>query len=191
LGQVAHFDLDKSYPAIEVVRALNFYLRNNAIAVLDAAIVQSSFDARFSAISRCYGYKIINRLAPLTAQRNLALHISKKLDVGAMQEAASFLLGRHDFSSFRSGECGAKSPIKNVYLLEIVRDGVNIDVRVSASSFLHHMVRNIVGTLLMIGIRKMAPEVMLTILEARERKFAGPTVAACGLYLVEACYLDI
>lgn len=187
-GQAAHFDLLTNYPADVVFRALNFYLQNTGIAILNVTEVDESFDARFSAIRRNYLYKIINRSAPIAINQGLALFISRKLLIEKMQESCQYFIGRHDFSAFRSSECRAKSPIKTVSKCQILYNQDIIEIYVSADSFLQHMVRNIVGTLLMVGDGKIAPIHIQDILKSGSRKNAGPTAAAWGLYYLSVDY---
>jgi tRNA pseudouridine38-40 synthase len=182
-GQVAHFDLLKPHRPGLVANAINFYLINTDIVILKAEIVAPDFHAIKSATHRNYVYKIINRSAPLVMEKNRALLIKRHLDVNAMQLACKHLIGRLDFTSFRSSECSATSTYKEVSKLEITSIGERIDIHIRANSFLHHMVRNIVGTLLLIGLKKLDPDQRLNILNAKSRTKAGPTAPACGLYL--------
>jgi len=182
-GQVAHFDLLKLYPERQVLNAINFHLINTNIAILKIQVVSANFHARASAINRHYIYKIINRSAPLILDKNLALLVKKHLDVKAMNHACKYLVGQLDFSSFRSSECLAQSAYKNVSKLDVVSIDEKIDIHICSNSFLHHMVRNIVGTLLLIGLKKIEPSEMLNIINAKSRAKAGPTAPACGLYL--------
>lgn len=168
IEQVAHFDLNKEFEQNTIVRALNNYLRNEAVAILSCQIVDENFHARFTAKKRHYRYLIINRSAPPILQKNRAWHIGKKLDIAAMQAAAQFLIGEHDFSAFRDAECQASSPIKTIDQIKITESGDEISIDISAKSFLHHMVRNIVGTLSLVGNNKIKPEDIKNIF----RKFA-------------------
>ena len=188
LGQVVHFDMEKNLESRQVTLALNSYLRNENVMVLSCEMVNENFHARFNAKMRHYRYVIINRTAPLTIKKNQAWHVAKKLDVKKMQEAANFLIGEHDFSSFRDAECQGKTPVKSIAKITIVRNGEEILINASARSFLHHMVRNIVGTLYLVGIEKMPPTQMKEILEAKDRTKSGPNAPACGLYFLEADY---
>ncbi len=182
-GQVAHFDIIRSYSAQTVLNAINFHLINTDIVILKVEIVASNFHAIKSATHRNYIYKIINRNSPLAIQKNQALLVKRNLDTNAMQHACKYLIGRLDFSSFRSSECLAPSSYKNVSELKIVRTDERVDMHIRANSFLHHMVRNIVGTLLLVGFKKIDPSEMLNIVNAKSRARAGPTAPACGLYL--------
>jgi tRNA pseudouridine38-40 synthase len=188
-GQVAHFDLEKLYPPERIIGALNFYLRNYDISILDCEIISQDFHSRFSAKSRSYIYKIINRSSKLSLDRNKAWLIKTNLDISAMQKAASYLIGKHDFSSFRAKGCVANSPIRSITEIIVTSDNnQNIQIYVKAPSFLYHMVRNIVGSLVMVGKGDWNPEYILEILAAKERSKAGPTAPACGLYFLEATY---
>ncbi len=187
-GQVAHFDLEKYYEPKRVTGSINHFMRPHTIGVIDTQMVDQDFHARFSAKSRHYVYKILNRKAVNIIENGLQTHIRYKLDIEAMQLAANYLLGHHDFSSFRASECQSNSPMKTLDRLEIMKDGDNIEIHVSALSFLHHMVRNIVGSLIIIGNGTWLPEKMQEILDAKDRKAAGPTAPSTGLYLLRVDY---
>ena len=188
LGQVAHFDCDKDLSKFKMKSALNFYLQEKDIAILDCQIVDENFHARFSAKMRHYCYKIINRRAHLTLDKKRYFHVPYSLDEKKMQEAADFLIGQHDFSSFQDSECQAQSPIRTIKEIKVMKNGDEIRINVSAPSFLHHMVRNIAGTLVMAGGGKIDPCEIRSILEARDRKKSGPNLPACGLYFVKVDY---
>ena len=188
LGQVAHFDLAKDTDAETVANALNAHLRPNAIAVLDAEAVNPAFDARLSARARAYEYLIVNRRAPLTVMRGRAWHVARALDAGAMDEAARGLVGRHDFSTFRASLCQAKSPVKTLDALDVARSGDEVRIFARARSFLHHQVRNMVGTLELVGAGKWTADDLAAALDACDRTRGGPTAPADGLYLVEVGY---
>lgn len=187
-GQVVHFDLEKYYDPRRLMHSINHFARPHTIGVVAAEIVDSEFNARFSAKARHYVYKILNRDAINVINKSLQTPIRHKLDVDAMQKAANYLLGYHDFTSFRASECQSKSPMKTIDKIEIIRHGDTIEVHVSALSFLHHMVRNIVGSLLMIGNGTWPVEKMQEILEAKDRKVAGPTAPPEGLYFLKIDY---
>lgn len=188
LGQVAHLDIEK-VAAPEVVRdALNFHLKPHPVAVLRAEPVVPDFHARFSARERAYLYRIVNRRAPLTLDRGRAWLVQAPLDFAAMQAGAGHLVGRHDFSSFRAAECQAKSPVKTLDRLELSREGEAILVRARGRSFLHHQVRNMVGSLKLVGEGTWAPDDIRRVLDARDRRLAGPTAPPDGLYLLEVVY---
>ena len=188
LGQVAHFDLDEARAADEVSGALNHHLKPAAIAVLAAEAVDDAFNARFSAIGRRYSYRIVNRSAPLTIDAGRAWRTPLALDAEAMNDAAQALVGRHDFTSFRASLCQAKSPLKTLDSLKVARTGDAIEIVAEARSFLHHQVRNMVGSLVMVGEGKWTRSDLAAALEARDRKAAGPCAPAEGLYLVAVRY---
>ena len=187
-GQAAHFDLEKEQDPFKIISAVNHHLANNQISILSVDEVSDEFHARFSAKKRYYVYRIINRRARLTIERDRAWHVVPNLDETAMQEAANFLTGKHDFTSFRDSECQSKNPVKTLDEIRVERDGDEIKIYISALSFLHHMVRNITGTLKMVGTGKWQPEYIKEILEAKNRCTAGPTAPACGLYLTRVDY---
>ena len=187
-GQVAHFDLEKTARADTVADALNAHLRPDPIAVLDAMAVEPGFDARLSARERAYRYRIVNRRAPLTTDRSHAWPVRTPLDATAMSEAAARLVGKHDFSTFRASLCQARSPVKTLDVLDVGRDGEEIRIEARARSFLHRQVRNIVGTLKLVGEGKWNADHVTAALEARDRGKGGPTAPACGLYLTEVLY---
>lgn len=187
-AQVAHVDLAKDYNAETVKGAINHFLKEEKIVILDCEKVADDFHARFSAIRRTYKYKIINRLSPLAINRNKAWHVINHLDAYKMQEGANFLLGNHDFTSFRATHCQAKSPIITIDNISIERFNEEIIMTISARSFLHHMVRNIIGTLKKVGENKLAPIDVKKILDAKDRKAAEMTAPPDGLYLWQIDY---
>jgi tRNA pseudouridine38-40 synthase len=188
LGQVVHFDLLREAPPETVRDALNFHLKPAKVAVLKAAVVGAEFHARFSAKARLYLYRIVNRRAPLAIDRGRAWLVGPPLDAAAMHEAAQLLVGHHDFTSFRASLCQAASPLKTLDVLEVTRAGEEIRVAARARSFLHHQVRNIVGTLKLVGEGKWSEDDVARALAARDRTAAGPTAPAEGLYLTEVWY---
>lgn len=187
-GQVAHFDLSREFKPETVRDALNFHLKPAPVAVLDAAQAEAEFHARFSARERRYLYRISNRRAPPALERGRVWWVPSPLDVGAMDRAAEILVGRHDFSSFRAAQCQARSPVKTLAELRVVGTAPDVEVSARAPSFLHHQVRNIVGSLKLVGDGKWSPEDLRSALEARDRSAAGPTAPACGLCLMEVVY---
>ena len=189
-AQVAHFDLETSMDLFHLREAINARLRNleAPVSVLEVEEVDDSFHARFSAKGRGYIYRILNRRAPTVLQKDRVWVVGYPLDVEKMRLAAQYLLGNHDFSSFRGAGCQAKSPIKTLDRLDIVQHEDEIDFILEAKSFIYHQVRNIVGTLKCVGDGKLSPEDVKTILEAKDRKKAGPTAPACGLYLNKVVY---
>ena len=188
LGQVVHFNLERAHPPDTVRDALNFHLKSAAAAVLEAETVGDEFHARLSARRRAYRYRIVNRPAPPTLERGRAWWVPAALDAGAMAEAARVLVGRHDFTTFRASGCQARSPVKTLDALEVERAGDEILIEARARSFLHHQVRNFVGTLERVGAGKWTANDVHAALEARDRAAGGPTAPACGLYLVEVVY---
>ena len=191
VGQVAHLDLEKPVALETLQRAINHHLRPAPIAVLRAAAVEPDFHARFSATARHYRYRIIARRAPLVLDLGRAWHLPAMIEVEVMHEAAQRLIGKHDFSSFRSAACQAQSPIKTMDRITVHRLGEEIQIDVSARSFLHHQVRNIVGTLKLIGESKWPIDRIETILAAKDRAAAGPTAPAEGLYLIGVDYQNM
>ncbi len=186
VAMTAHFDIDGDFDANTVMRALNFYLKNKPVVILDCEIVSDDFNARFDCVARHYKYVVLNRSAIPVLQNNRVYWVPRKLNINAMQAAAKKLLGNHDFTSFRASECQAKSPIKTLDKIEITEKGEEIIFEFSARSFLHHMVRNIVGTLVEIGLGK--PYDIDEVLNAKNRGAAGPTAPASGLYFIRADY---
>ncbi len=187
-GQVAHFDLERDFPPETVRDALNFHLRPAPIAVLACEIVDGAFDARFSAKARHYLYRIFNRRARLALDRDRAWQVPVPLDAIAMQEAARHLIGRHDFTTFRSSQCQGKSPLRTLDRLDVARNGEDIFIAASARSFLHHQVRSMVGSLKLVGEGKWLPDDLRSALEARGRTACGPVAPACGLYFMKVDY---
>ena len=189
LGQVAHIDLaDERFDGRKLREALNYHLKPAPIAVLSAAPAPADFHARFSATARAYLYVIVNRRAPLAIDRGRAWQVRQPLDVAAMAAAAEPLLGHYDFTSFRAAQCQAKSPCKTLDRLTVTREGDEIHIEAIARSFLHHQVRNIVGTLKWAGEGKWTTREVAAALAARDRAAAGPTAPADGLYLVSVAY---
>ncbi|MGO9486901.1 MAG: tRNA pseudouridine(38-40) synthase TruA [Rhodomicrobium sp.] len=187
-GQVAHFDLEREYPPETVRDALNFHLGPAPIAILSCETAPETFDARFSAKARHYLYRIVNRRARLALDRNRAWQVPVPLDAAAMHEAAQNLIGRHDFTTFRSSQCQGKSPLRTLDRLDVFRDGDGIFIAASARSFLHHQVRSMAGSLKLAGEGKWQPEDLRRALEARDRAACGPVAPACGLYFMKVDY---
>lgn len=187
-GQVIHFDVEEIEDADKLMGSINFFLRPNAIVIVSIEEVDEDFHARFSAKMRHYCYHIINRRAPLVLDRKRAWHVAVPLDIQAMQEAASYLEGHHDFSSFRDAECQAKSPEKTLTSLTLTKEGELLSIHASAPSFLHHMVRNLTGTLKYVGEGRFTPGEVKQILAAKHRPAAGPTAPAEGLYFMKVEY---
>ena len=188
LGQVAHVDLAKDWDAETVREAINFHLRPQPIAVLVAERTTPDFDARFSAVKRHYLYRIVNRRADLTLEQNRAWRVPRLLDAEAMHAAARCLIGRHDFTTFRSTECQAKSPVKTLDRLDVARDGDEIRVTAAARSFLQHQVRSMVGSLIHVGEGKWRADHLAAALAARDRTACGQVAPPHGLYLLRVDY---
>ena len=187
-GQVAHFDLERGDPAEKVQAALNAHLRPAPISVVTTEIAEAGFHARFSATGRAYLYRILNRRARPALEAGRVWWIPAPLDVDLMQAWANRLLGKHDFTSFRAVNCQAQSPVKTLDRFDIRRDGEMIECVVEARSFLHHQVRNMVGTLRKVGEGKWLPDDVTVALEARDRSAAGATAPPDGLYLTRVEY---
>jgi tRNA pseudouridine38-40 synthase len=187
-GQAAHFDLSRDFSTETVRDAVNFHLRPAPIAILDCVIVDESFDARFSAKARHYLYRIVTRRAPLVLECDRAWHVKGALDAAAMREAARALIGRYDFTTFRSAQCQAKSPLRTLDKLDVWAEGENIFVETCARSFLHHQVRSMAGSLKLVGEGKWRPADLRKALEAGDRKACGPVAPACGLFFMKVDY---
>lgn len=186
-GQIVHFDTDLDRPLTAWVRGVNTFLPAS-VAVRWAHPVADEFHARFSAYARRYRYLLLNRPQRPGVQSGRVGWCHQPLDVVRMQGAAEALLGEHDFSSFRAAECQAKSPQKTMHIAQVRRVGEVIVFDFEASAFLHHMVRNLVGSLVYIGQGRQPADWMQTLLEVRDRRVAAPTFAAEGLYLVGVRY---
>jgi tRNA pseudouridine38-40 synthase len=190
LAQVAHVDLAREADPEVIRSAINHHLRPHAISVLDAAPAPPGFDARLSARSRCYLYRILNRRAPPALERGRVWHVAPPLDAEAMREGARHLVGHHDFSTFRDSLCQAKSPVKTLDVLDVTTDGEEIHIAARARSFLHHQVRNMAGTLKLVGLGQWRPDDVATALAACDRRAGGPTAPAEGLALVAVDYRE-
>jgi tRNA pseudouridine38-40 synthase len=188
LAQVVHADLEKPFAPDRIRDALNFHLSGKSIAVLLAEAVGGDFSARMSAKGRSYVYRIVCRRAPLTFEKGLAWHVRHPLDAEAMHDAAQVLVGHHDFTSFRASLCQAKSPLKTLDRLDVTREGDEVRIHAAARSFLHHQVRNMVGTLELVGRGKWTAGDVRKALEARNRSAAGPTCPPDGLYFERVLY---
>ncbi len=188
LGQVAHVDFTKAFRTDSVRDAINAYLRPNPVAVLSAEVVADDFDARFSAVQRHYVYRLVNRRADLALGAGRAWRVARKLDAAKMDDAAQALVGKHDFTTFRAAECQAKSPVKTLSAISVVRDGDNVGIHISARSFLHHQVRSITGSLMWVGEGRWSADDLRAALEAKNRTACGPVAPPDGLYLVRVDY---
>jgi len=188
LGQVAHFDLERERGTDTIRDAVNAHLRPQPITVISAEEVAADFDARFSAKRRHYLYRISDRRAPPALDRGRVWWVMQPLAADAMHEAAQALIGQHDFTTFRSAECQAKSPVKTLDRLDVSRDGNEVIVRADARSFLHNQVRSMVGALKKVGEGKWPVGAVGEALEARDRSRSGPVAPPDGLYLVAVDY---
>ncbi len=188
LEQIVHFDLSKIFQPHQIIFGLNNYLVGEDIIVKSCQLVDENFHARFSAKKRHYRYLIINRPTQLALQKKRAWCVVKNLDIEEMKKAAGFLIGHHDFSAFRDAECQAKSALRTLDEISIRKNGEEITIEVSALSFLHHMVRNIVGTLVWVGNGKISADEVKNILASRDRRKSGPNAPAHGLYFVGTDY---
>ena len=186
INMVAHFDLEKEQEPETVMRAINFYLVNSPVSVLNCERVSDDFHSRFSCVRRHYKYVVLNRSAPVVLQKNRVWWVPQKLDIEKMKVAAQKLIGQHDFTSFRAAQCQAKSPIKTLDSVTITQNGDEIVFEFSARSFLHHQVRNMVGTLVEIGMGKDLD--IDEIFRAKNRSAAGINAPASGLYFIGADY---
>ena len=187
-GQVAHADLEKAHSPVTIREALNFYLRPYPVVVVECVPTEQTFHARFSAVKRAYRYRILNRKTPPALDRDRVWWIACPLSIEAMQEAAQCLVGKHDFSSFRAASCQSSSAIKTLDLFQIYAQGSEIWFDVQARSFLHHQVRNMVGSLKAVGVGKCSPDHFKQILERKDRSQAGMTAPAQGLYFMQVFY---
>jgi tRNA pseudouridine38-40 synthase len=187
-GQVVQLALPDRFDARRVRDALNYHMKPHPVVVVAVAPSPNDWSPRFSAVRRTYLYQIINRAPRPALLRGRAWHVARQLDAEAMHRAAQRLLGRHDFTSFRAAACQAKSPIRTLDRLEVRRDGSLIEITAEARSFLHHQVRNFVGTLRLVGDGTWPEERMDSVLAARDRSAAGPTAPAEGLCLMQVGY---
>jgi tRNA pseudouridine38-40 synthase len=188
LGQVAHFDLSKEWDPFRISEALNFHLKPLPVAVLDCVAAADDFDARFSATSRHYVYRILTRRARPALDQDRVWWIMKPLDAAAMHEAAQHLVGHHDFTTFRAAQCQSASPVKTLDRLDVIQEGAEIVISASARSFLHNQVRSMVGTLKLVGEGKWSPADVRDALAACDRARCGPVAPAAGLYLERVGY---
>ena len=188
LGQTAHLDLTRVVAPDVLRSAANHYLRPHPISVLAVESVRDDFDARLSAIGRVYLYRILNRRAPPALERGRVWPVAPPLDLNAMAAGARHLVGHHDFSTFRDSLCQAKTPLKTLDALEVACRDDEIRITARARSFLHHQVRNMAGTLKLVGLGRWQPDDVARALAARDRRAGGPTAPAEGLYLVEIRY---
>lgn len=187
-GQVAHLGLEKPWESSKLREALNFHLRPLPISILHVEEAVDEFDARFSAKSRHYRYRIINRRAPLALDAGRAWHVKHELDAKAMHEGAQCLIGHHDFTTFRHVHCQAKSPVKTLDQLDVEQQGDTIFITASARSFLHNQVRSLVGCLVFVGDGHWTKADLEKALHAKDRSRCAPVAPAHGLYLYKVSY---
>ncbi|MDA9818300.1 tRNA pseudouridine(38-40) synthase TruA [Flavobacteriaceae bacterium] len=188
LGQIAHFDVETKMIQEQISYAINHFLQHKPISIINCTQVATDFHSRFSAKMRHYKYQIINRKAKLAINNKQFWHIPNDLKIEKMQQAAEFLIGKHDFSSFRDASCQGNNPVKTMANLKIKKSGEIIEINASATSFLHHMVRNIVGTLILVGREKIEPEEMQKILALKQRTKSGPNAPPHGLFFIGVDY---
>ena len=187
-GQVAHLDVPDKFDANRVMEALNALTGDHPVSIIEAREVDSKVHARFSATGRRYLYRLLPRRQPPALDHGRVWHHRGALDPGAMQAAAALLVGRHDFTSFRASQCQADSPVRTLDELRIEPQGEELHIHAAARSFLHHQVRNIVGTLALVGAGKWTEDDVATALAAKDRSAAGPTAPPEGLYLTGVTY---
>ena len=188
LGMRAHVDIAKDIAPFRLMEALNARLRPAPVAVLDCVVVADDWHARFSCLGRSYEYRIANRRAPLTWETGLAWQVPQRLDADAMAAAAGLLVGRHDFTTFRSAHCQADSPLRTLDLLSVERHGDRIVIRAAARSFLHHQVRSMVGCLALVGMGRWSVDDVADALEAKDRSRLGLNAPPDGLFFMAAVY---
>ncbi|PTD26171.1 tRNA pseudouridine(38-40) synthase TruA [Sphingomonas fennica] len=189
-AMAAHVDIGRPFQPFRLMEALNAHLRPNPIAILAAETVADDWHARFSCIGRRYSYRIVNRRAPLALDAGRAWHVAVPLDAEAMHAAAQRLVGRHDFTTFRSVHCQSDSPVKTLDRLNVSRYGDDIEIDAAARSFLHHQVRSMVGCLMLVGRGKWTADDLSDALEARDRNALGLNAPPDGLFFIEAKYQE-
>lgn len=188
LGQVAHIDIEESVDPHKIMYSVNALVRPYRVCLRSMERTADDFHARFSALKRYYEYRIQNTPYPSVLQKDFVWYVAKNIDTDLMQKAANYMLGKHDFSSFRAAECQAKSPIKTLDHVSIISLPQMVVCKFEAKSFLHHQVRNMVGTLVQVGLGKISVEKFKDILEACDRTKAGPTAPPEGLFFVKVDY---
>lgn len=192
LGQVAHCDMAQAWDPFRLSEALNYHMKPHPVAITDCVQVDTGFHARFSARERQYLFRILVRRAPATHQAGLVWQVKKPLDIAAMQEGAAHLIGKHDFTTFRSTICQAESPVKSLDRLDVssveTPGGTEVHFDVRARSFLHNQVRSFVGTLERVGAGSLTPDDVRSALDARDRTACGPVCPPQGLYLAHVTY---
>lgn len=188
LGQVISFDLSRDWDPFKIREALNFHTKPHPVAIIAAERAPEDFEARFSAIARHYEYRILNRRARPALDAGHVWHVPVPLDADRMHEAAQLILGRHDFTTFRASECQAKSPIRTLERLDVMRHGEMLLVIAKARSFLHSQVRSMVGSLKLVGEGRWSPADFRAALDAADRARCGPLAPPDGLYLTQVDY---
>lgn len=188
LAMRSHLDIAKPIEPFRLMEALNAHLRPNPVAVTACQAVPDDWHARFSCIGRSYLYRIVNRRAPPTLDRDRVWQVAQPLDAEAMHRAAQALVGHHDFTTFRSVQCQSASPVKTLDLLSVERAGEEVHIRAAARSFLHHQVRSMVGCLALVGMGRWREEQLAEALAARDRAALGLNAPPHGLYFVRAVY---
>ncbi|OYX66787.1 MAG: tRNA pseudouridine(38-40) synthase TruA [Sphingomonadales bacterium 32-64-17] len=188
LAMRCHLDIEKQIEPFRLTEALNAHLRPDPVAIIGCEIVPDDWHARFSCLGRAYVYRIANRRAPLTLEKNRAWHVARPLDAEAMHRAAQALVGLHDFTTFRSAHCQAASPVKSLDRLDVRREDDHILIEAEARSFLHHQVRSMVGTLSLVGLGQWRIEQVAEALEAADRSALGLNAPPEGLYFLRASY---
>ena len=189
-AQMAHVDLARALTGEKLVAALNYHMKPHPVSVLRAVKVGQDWNARFSAIGRSYRYRILNRPARAALLARQVWHLAKPLDERAMAEGAAMLLGRHDFTSFRASSCQASGPLRTLDRLDVWREGEMVIIAAEARSFLHHQVRNMVGSLKLVGEGRWTPSDMGRVLALKDRGAAGPTAPPDGLCLMAVRYRE-
>lgn len=187
-GQVVHVDLDKDWPAATVMNALNAHLVHEAVAILDCSVAEGDWHARFSATGRRYLYRVLNRPGRPALDRGRVWHVKRALDVEAMNAGAAYLIGQHNFTTFRDVACQSASPVKTLDVARVERVGEEVRLVFEARSFLHRQVRSMTGTLVEVGLGRWAPDDVRAALEARDRAACGPVAPSDGLYLTGVDY---
>lgn len=187
-GQVVHVDLERDWPARTVMNALNAHLIEDEVSVLDAAVADDEWHARFSATGRRYLYRILNRPSRPALDHGRVWHVKKPLDAEAMHRAAQALVGHHDFTTFRDVNCQSASPVKSLDEVAVERVGEEVRLRFAARSFLHRQVRSMTGTLVEVGLARWSEDAVAEALAARDRARCGPVAPSTGLYLTGVVY---
>jgi len=192
-GQVAHVDFEKQWPAQTVCDAINAYLgrADERVVIIKAEAVVDTFDARFSALKRHYLFRIINRRTPLAIERDRAVWVKRPLDEAIMHAAAQHLVGRHDFTTFRSSHCQANNPVRTLDQLDVSRSGDVVEIRAAAKSFLHNQIRSFAGTLILVGEGRWKADRVVEALAAKDRAACGPVAGPQGLYFMQIEYPTI